>query len=343
MTAPAGKVPASARAPVAVMDPDAVMDPVAETDPGALSVPGAEKVPAVVPEAPPAAAMATGSRRRVTAMAGAVARAFDAIASLRSPPLTATPCSPPSGPSSSRSPNSSFEAGSPPCARRSPIRNSRTGNPGGTAVNADAVLNIAEQLLPAVNLAAWKDRATAAQSAGKELRLRDLRAVVAASRAVTLDDEGRTFAKALQDTLNHRVTALRDEWVTRLTGALDEGRILEAVRTSSRPPEPATRLPADLAVRVAELASAAMTAETPEETWLGLLEAVVESPVRRTVKPLGIPASPQAQEAARHAAGLVPELAKLLGLRIPPPPPRRLPPRRPPLMAAGGAGPATSL
>ena len=52
----------------------------------------------------------------------------------------------------------------------------------------------------------------------------------------------------------------------------------------------------------------------------------------------------EAQDAARRAAGSVPELAKLLGLRIPPPPPPRRPPaRRPPLMAAGGGGPAASL
>ncbi|HEX3947463.1 MAG TPA: hypothetical protein VHW47_07135, partial [Acidimicrobiales bacterium] len=213
----------------------------------------------------------------------------------------------------------------------------------GAPVNADAVLAIAEQLLPAVNLAAWKDRATTAQAAGKELRLRDLRAVVAASRAVTLDDEGRTLAKALQDALTHRVTALRDDWVNRMTNALDEGRVFDAVRTTSRPPEPATRLPAELAVRVSSAAGAAMTAETLVDTWLEMLEAVVETPVRRTVKPAGIPAAPEAQEAARRAAGLVPELAKLLGLRIPPPPPRRLPGRRPPLMAAGGGGSATSL
>jgi hypothetical protein len=205
--------------------------------------------------------------------------------------------------------------------------------------NGDAIMAIAEQLLPAVNLAAWKDRATTAQGAGKELRLRDLRAVVAASRGLTLDDEGRTMAKALQDALNQRVTALRDDWVARMTTALDEGRVLDAVRTTSRPPEPATRLPAELAVRVSEAAGASMTADAAG--WLPLLDAVVDSPVRRTVKPTGIPDTPEAQEAARRAAGSVPELAKLLGLRIPPPPPRRS--RRPPLMAAGGGGPAASL
>jgi hypothetical protein len=49
---------------------------------------------------------------------------------------------------------------------------------------------------------------------------------------------------------------------------------------------------------------------------------VIQSPVRRTVKPVGIPDDEVAKQAARHAAGMVPALAKLLGLRIPPPPPR---------------------
>ena len=67
-----------------------------------------------------------------------------------------------------------------------------------------------------------------------------------------------------------------------------------------------------------------MTAELPPEEWLQLLDAVVASPVRRTVKPVGIPNDEVAQQAARHASGSVPALAKLLGLRIPPPPPRRV-------------------
>jgi|SRR6185437_4453417 len=209
-------------------------------------------------------------------------------------------------------------------------------------VNSDAIVAIAEQLLPAVNLASWKDRATSAQAAGKELRLRDLRAVVAASRAVVLDDEGRAMAKALQDSLTQRVTALRDDWVARITTALDEHRVLDAIRTANRSPEPATRLPAELAVRISEAAGAAMAADVDPEAWLQLLDVVVESSVRRTVKPAGIPEAAETQEAARRAAGSVPELAKLLGLPIPPPPPpRRAPSRR--VMAGGGGRPATSL
>jgi hypothetical protein len=187
---------------------------------------------------------------------------------------------------------------------------------------ADALLAMAEELLPTVRLADWKDKASVAQTAGKEYRLRDLRAVVAASRTVNLDEEGRTMAKALRDSLDQRTAALREEWLARITNALNDGRVQQAVEASIRPPEPGTRCPAELAVRLAAAAGEALSAEKPPEEWMQLLDAVVASPVRRTVKPAGIPDDEVARQAARHAAGAVPALAKLLGLRIPPPPPR---------------------
>jgi hypothetical protein len=191
-------------------------------------------------------------------------------------------------------------------------------------VAADALLGMADELLPVVRLADWKDRASVAQATGKDYRLRELRAVVAASRTVNLDEEGRTLAKALQESLDQRTTALREEWLARITNALNDGRVQQAVEASIRPPEPGTRCPAELAVRLAAAAGEAMTADLAPEDWLRLLDAVVASPVRRTVKPMGIPDDEVAKQAARNAAGAVPALAKLLGLRIPPPPPRRV-------------------
>ena len=190
-------------------------------------------------------------------------------------------------------------------------------------VASDALLGMADELLPVVRLADWKDRASVAQTAGKEYRLRELRAVVAASRTVNLDEEGRAMAKALQESLDQRTTALREEWLARITNALNDGRVHQAVEASIRPPEPGTRLPAELAVRLAASAGEAMTADLAPEDWMRLLDVVVASPVRRTVKPAGIPDDEVAKQAARNAAGAVPALAKLLGLRIPPPPPRR--------------------
>jgi hypothetical protein len=191
-------------------------------------------------------------------------------------------------------------------------------------VAGDALLAIADELSPTVRLAEWKDRASVAQTAGKDYRLRELRAVVAASRTLNLDEEGRAMAKALQESLDQRTTALREEWLARITNALNDGRVQQAVEASIRPPEPGTRCPAELAVRLAGAAGEALSADKAPEEWMQLLDAVVASPVRRNVKPAGIPDDEVARQAARHAAGAVPALAKLLGLRIPPPPPRRV-------------------
>jgi hypothetical protein len=191
-------------------------------------------------------------------------------------------------------------------------------------VASDALLAMADELSPTVRLAEWKDRASVAQTAGKDYRLRELRAVVAASRTLNLDDEGRAMAKALQESLDQRTTALREEWLARITNALNDGRVQQAVEASIRPPEPGTRCPAELAVRLAGSAGDALSVDKAPEEWMQLLDAVVASPVRRNVKPAGIPDDEVARQAARHAAGAVPALAKLLGLRIPPPPPPRV-------------------
>ena len=203
-------------------------------------------------------------------------------------------------------------------------QNSQAKAEGQPEASTEAIMAIAEQLLPLTTLAAWKDRAAAAQLAGKDTRLRDLRAVVTASRSVSMDEEGKAMAKSLREALDSRVNALGEDWVAKINTALDEGRIPDALRLGSRPPEPSMRLSAETATRLAETAGAAMTAETDPRQWLAILDAVVESPVRRNVKPVGIPPEADTEAAAKNAAGLVPALAKLLGLRIPPPPPRRV-------------------
>ena len=210
-------------------------------------------------------------------------------------------------------------------------QNSRAREDGVPEVTPGPLLAMAEQLLPMINLATWKDRASVARNAGKDVPLRELRSIVASSSTVTLDEEGSEMATALRASLTERVTALRERWIERITAALDDGRVVDAVRASIRPPEPAARLTAELAVRLSEAAGQAMSAETPPAEWLALLEVVVESPVRRTVKPTGlpVPADEALLAAARKASGYVPELARLMGIPIPPPPgPRRPVPAR---------------
>ncbi len=211
-------------------------------------------------------------------------------------------------------------------------QNARARAEGRPEVTEAPLMAMAEELRPVINLATWKDRASVARNTGKDTPLRELRSIVASASTVTLDEEGGEMLASLRTSLTERVTALCERWVERITAALDEGRVVDAVRASIRPPEPSARLSAELAVRLSDAAGQAMAADTPSAEWLALLEVVVECPVRRTVKPAGLPTG--ADEAllaeARKAAGLVPELARLLGIPIPPPPgPRRPVPARP--------------
>jgi len=205
-------------------------------------------------------------------------------------------------------------------------QNARARTEGRAEVSPQPLLTMAEELLPRMNLAAWKDRAVALRAAGREAPLREMRSVVAGASTVTLDEEGRQLVGALREALDGRVAALRVAWLGRIVTALDDGRVADALRVAARPPEPTARVPADLAVRLAETAGTTMAPTVSEAMWIDLLDAVIKSPVRRTVKPAGLPPDATAEllTAARHAAGLVPELARLLGLPIPPPPgPRR--------------------
>ena len=210
-------------------------------------------------------------------------------------------------------------------------QNTRARAEGRPEVTEAPLMAMAEQLRPVIALATWKDRAFTARNAGSDTPLREVRSIVTATSTLTLDEEGTEMATALRTSLNERVTALRERWVERITTALDEGRVTDAVRASIRAPEPSARLSAELAVRLSEAAGTAMSSTASPEEWKALLDVVVECPVRRTVKPAGIPTG--ADEAlladARKASGLVPELARLLGIPIPPPPgPRRPVPAR---------------
>ena len=194
---------------------------------------------------------------------------------------------------------------------------------GAAPVAKDAILTIADQLLPQTRLASWKDRAQPVFDAGAEAKLRDLRAVVTAARTVTMDDDARATLKVIREHLDSKVKAMESKWIERITNALDAGKLVDALGVVTTPPDLATRCPAELAVRLADEAGKQMNADLAPADWLALLTAVAASPVRRNVVPAGIPDDGSVRGAAMNAAGMIPSLAKLLGLRIPPPPPRK--------------------
>ena len=51
---------------------------------------------------------------------------------------------------------------------------------------------------------------------------------------MNVDDEGRELHTALRNSLDTRVTALRESWLGRIGRSFDESRIVEALQTASR-------------------------------------------------------------------------------------------------------------
>ena len=201
-------------------------------------------------------------------------------------------------------------------------QNARARSEGAPQVKADALMTMAESLLPGLRAAEWRDRAEAAAASVDEIGLRDLRAVVAGSDAAGRDEESRALAVRLREALERRGAAERATWMDEIRRSLADGRVVRALRVSGRPPEPGVRFPADLAEALGAAAGEAMTADTAPDRWAALLDAVLASPVRRNVQPQGVPSErePEFERALRLAAPRVPALATLLGGALPPPP-----------------------
>ena len=215
---------------------------------------------------------------------------------------------------------------------------------GGPEIRAEAILSLAEELLRGVQAAEWRDKAEAAAASVDEISLRDLRTVVAGAGAGGRDEESRALAARLREGLDRRSAAERQTWMDEISTCLSEGRVVRALRVSSRAPEQGLRLPPELSTGLSTAAGEAMSADTPPDRWLAVLEAVLASPVRRTIAPKALPAG--ADEAAlksiRAAIPKVPALAPLLGETpssrpVPPPPPRRPPAPPAPTAAAPAA------
>ncbi len=191
---------------------------------------------------------------------------------------------------------------------------------GRPAVGGEAIIALAEQLLSPVRQAVWLDRAEAVVTQLETISLRELRATVLG--AAPRDDHGRELLGTVREVLKARLAKLRTGWEGDITRALDEGRVLHALRLSARPPDPGARIPSSLVGPLAEGAGAALSGTSSVERWLALLEAAAASPVRRAVKPAGLPEDPSGsvRRAATLVAGRIPSLAPLLGLPMPPPP-----------------------
>jgi len=211
-------------------------------------------------------------------------------------------------------------------------------------IKPGGVLALAENLLPKARAAEWLDRGEAALHDLAELDLRDLRSVVAAAGdpVVARDERTVDVAAKLREGLSQRQEQEYQEWLTDIEAALGVGRSIRALRLSSRPPKAGVRFPPELSARLAQAASAALTADATADRWVAVLEAVAYSPVRTQVLPVSIPATvpDEVKAVATRLAPLLPDIAKQLGIEPPPAGARAPRPPRPQSRKPGPKGKA---
>ena len=204
-------------------------------------------------------------------------------------------------------------------------QNEAAGSAGEPEIPAEILLTLGERLQPGLHAAEWRDRAEAAEAGLAEVDLRDLRSVVVAAESGARGDEARSLAERLRSGLAERVEREHEAWLAEVVRVLGEGRVVRALRLSSRPPKAGAPMPKDLLDRLAEAAAAGMTADTGQDRWGTMLDAVASSPVHERVVPAGLPAEPNKDLLAlvRRFSLRVPAIAAAFGVEPAPAPTNR--------------------
>ena len=184
-----------------------------------------------------------------------------------------------------------------------------------------SVMKLAEELLPTLRVAEWRDRAEAAKAQAAELDLRDLRSVVAASGDPMVARDETT--RALADELKHVLATKQEQelqfWYGDIDAALAVGRVIRALRLSSQPPKAGVPFPTDIAQRLADSTNASLTPMDAADRWAAMLEAAAFSPIRMLVRPARKPdaASDELLATVTRLAPALPHVAELFEIEVP--------------------------
>lgn len=204
-------------------------------------------------------------------------------------------------------------------------QNAQNETDGRPRIDPAPLVQLAEELLPKLKTAEWRDRADAALAGVDELDLRDLRSVVVAADSAARTDETRQLAAQLREALAGRVEAEHQAWLNEIAEALGDGRTVRALRMSSRPPKAGALLPPEITNRMVEQANAALSDDVAPQRWGTVLDAIAYSPIRTQVVPAGLPPKPgdELMATVTKLASRVPAIAAQFGIAAPDAPPAR--------------------
>lgn len=198
--------------------------------------------------------------------------------------------------------------------------NAKIAESGGTPMPEASVLKMAEEMLPRLRVAEWRDRADAALRQLDNLDLRDLRSVVAAADdpIVTRDSSTRELADRLRVALRERQEQELQLWFGDVDAALAVGRVVRALRLSSQPPKAGVVFPPAIATRLVDSTNATLTPLESAERWCAILEAAAFSPIRSLIKPMGRPdaVADELLATVKRLAPAVPQIAELFGVEV---------------------------
>ena len=188
-------------------------------------------------------------------------------------------------------------------------------------VPAEGLLQIAENLLPRLRVAEWRDRALSAETIIEDVDVRDLRSiVVTADQLVAIDEPTRALVAKMKQALVVRQETEIRHWLEDIDAATKVGRVVRALRLSSQPPKAGVPFPAGLATQLVDATVLGLTVDAPAERWITLLEAAAFSPVHAKVLPPAIPAvvSEDLLKTIVRLGPLMPQLAALFGVAVDP-------------------------
>lgn len=201
-------------------------------------------------------------------------------------------------------------------------------------IPAEGLVQMAEQLLPRLRVAEWRDRAEAADKILADIDLRDLRSIVVSANdpVVMRDETTRELAAKMKAGLATRQETETKNWIDDIEAATNVGRVVRALKLSSQPPKAGVPFPPALAAKMAAAATAALTSDALPDRWVALLEAIAFSPVRTMVTPTVVPlqVSDDLSKTVVRLAPAMPQIATLFGITVDPkaPQPRPLRPTR---------------
>ena len=200
-------------------------------------------------------------------------------------------------------------------------QNKKAVSEGREKVPAEGLLQIAENLLPRLRVAEWRDRALSAETIIEDVDVRDLRSiVVTADQLVAIDEPTRALVAKMKQALVVRQETEIRHWLEDIEAATKVGRVVRALRLSSQPPKAGVPFPAGLATQLVDATVLGLTVDAPAERWITLLEAAAFSPVHAKVLPPAIPAvvSEDLLKTIVRLGPLMPQLAALFGVAVDP-------------------------